>query len=622
MLKGEVPLSIKRAVFITENAFLEGNLQYEDFTNHIAFLTLLTNSLVDEGGLIYNKPDREQVLKSSSIYRVLKDSLTFTLPAKSKDSSARTFKKHPYTYDMDDFLGEDDWTKMFVTKLLVSNSGNCHSLPLLYKILAEEVGVPAYLSIAPNHTYIKQSNKKHGWYNTELTTGRFPHDKDIKWNSYIKTESVAKGIYMDTLSNKQTISYVITDLAQGYVKKFGINHLDTPLAWLETALEYYPNYVNALILKAELQKKKLEQEMINEGVKDFSKLEDQEMLQSFQELEQSYMAIHHLGYRKMPKEMYLNWLFRVNNDTTRKPHQFETPQPFEEYGYDVYIATAGDGQNYEFYDQDTIAKIGTVEISRMSGKIVKFVEYDLSEEMPDEVISRMYDPALGRFWQVDPMADARNWLTPYNFVQNNPITRVDPTGMLDDYFLDRETGEISFLRETEDDFDVLYAENSEGGVDESNSIQVEKDILNNPSKDDVETPTGTTETTTYTMLGDSKGQSIFEFVATNSNVEWGLTQAGEAGVRGINILSTGNKLASEPGSITAIKKIQGLNTPLRRHVHNHPSNTPYESEGDMKAWAKWSQANSIFQIFIPKTKKYITYPSTMMDEITVKPNKN
>jgi len=36
---------------------------------------------------------------------------------------------------------------------------------------------------------------------------------------------------------------------------------------------------------------------------------------------------------------------------------------------------------------------------------------------------------------VDPLASERSWLTPYNFVQNNPIMRIDPTGALDgDYY--------------------------------------------------------------------------------------------------------------------------------------------------------------------------------------------
>jgi RHS repeat-associated protein len=45
--------------------------------------------------------------------------------------------------------------------------------------------------------------------------------------------------------------------------------------------------------------------------------------------------------------------------------------------------------------------------------------------------ARMYDPSIGRSNGVDAMADQRNWLTPYNYVQGNPITRTDPTGNLD-----------------------------------------------------------------------------------------------------------------------------------------------------------------------------------------------
>lgn len=44
---------------------------------------------------------------------------------------------------------------------------------------------------------------------------------------------------------------------------------------------------------------------------------------------------------------------------------------------------------------------------------------------------RIYDPRLVRFLSVDPKAELREWVSPYNFVQNNPIRRVDPTGALD-----------------------------------------------------------------------------------------------------------------------------------------------------------------------------------------------
>jgi hypothetical protein len=40
----------------------------------------------------------------------------------------------------------------------------------------------------------------------------------------------------------------------------------------------------------------------------------------------------------------------------------------------------------------------------------------------------MYDPQIGRFMNVDPHADEYHELSPYNFVNNNPLIYIDPTG--------------------------------------------------------------------------------------------------------------------------------------------------------------------------------------------------
>jgi RHS repeat-associated protein len=46
--------------------------------------------------------------------------------------------------------------------------------------------------------------------------------------------------------------------------------------------------------------------------------------------------------------------------------------------------------------------------------------------------ARYYNADISIWLSVDPMASERAWLTPYNYVQNNPLKLVDPTGMLDE----------------------------------------------------------------------------------------------------------------------------------------------------------------------------------------------
>ncbi len=68
-------------------------------------------------------------------------------------------------------------------------------------------------------------------------------------------------------------------------------------------------------------------------------------------------------------------------------------------------------------------------------KVNKFL-YQGKEMMDDQNINiydfhaRGYDSAIGRTWQVDPMAEMFYSLSPYSWVANNPIRFIDPTGMV------------------------------------------------------------------------------------------------------------------------------------------------------------------------------------------------
>ena len=65
--------------------------------------------------------------------------------------------------------------------------------------------------------------------------------------------------------------------------------------------------------------------------------------------------------------------------------------------------------------------------------------------------ARLYDTRVGKWLSVDPKANLRSWMSPFNFVQNNPIMRIDPDGRLDgEYTIDKNTGETNKISDLGD----------------------------------------------------------------------------------------------------------------------------------------------------------------------------
>jgi len=295
MLEGKLPLSFKNAVFITENAWYDNQLEYLSFSSYISSLVFVceewnkSNPLKD-----YYEKDREQVSLSRSIYAVMTDTM--------RDVNKEVICV-PYKYDFNDCFAKENWTNMFVTKLMVTHKGNCHSLPFLFKILAEELGVKAYLSYAPNHIFIKQYSKKTSWYNVELTNGQFPNDGWVMATGYVSTASIVSGMYMDTLSLKQSVAVCVNDLAKGYKRKYKNYDEEFVLKCCRLGLKYYPNFAELLLLKAETLKSVYDKE------KDKSRRAD-----LYIEMEEAYAKLVEIDYRELTNEMYLEWMNSLERD--------------------------------------------------------------------------------------------------------------------------------------------------------------------------------------------------------------------------------------------------------------------------------------------------------------------
>jgi RHS repeat-associated protein len=76
---------------------------------------------------------------------------------------------------------------------------------------------------------------------------------------------------------------------------------------------------------------------------------------------------------------------------------------------------------------------------------------------------RNYDPALGRWMNIDPLSERRYELSTYNYVQNSPLSRFDPNG-LTDFTLNKKTGEVNKVGNANDEPDRILKTNSKGEV--------------------------------------------------------------------------------------------------------------------------------------------------------------
>jgi len=291
--------SIEKATFIIENAYFEGKNDYEEFNAIVNQTGDFLKEKMDELG--YDK--ESNLAKNFMLFQFFSD----TLEIKSKD-----LKHLPLEYDFEDYMGINDWSKMFVSKLLESGKGQCNSLPRLYLILAEEIRAEAFLSLSPNHSYIKFRDDDNNWFNVELTNGMFTTDSSILQSGFIKSEALQNEIYMQTMDSKELFSQLLVDFAQGYARMFGYDPFVKKV--VDNALKVYPNNINAHMLRSNYLTIEFEYVANQIGINPQNEEELQnirffpEAVNLLTKVNAQYDEIDNLGFEFMSPEAYQKWL--------------------------------------------------------------------------------------------------------------------------------------------------------------------------------------------------------------------------------------------------------------------------------------------------------------------------
>lgn len=417
MLNGHEKMDYEEAIYEIENAWWEGGVDHDSYktildlhANNIMQLyeTLKdSSSLQPTGKLLEDKKlkreEYEKALMNYAIYSYITKPGIILWPEK------KLFKYKQFNYAYNDPLGTNDWRNTQVINLLNKQTGNCFALASLFKIFSERFNTDATLCTAPGHIYIVHKDNNGIKYNIELSNGSFPGVGTIETLTHSTTESVKNGIALRELDLKQSITLCLIYLAKGYEYKFGIHDDNFLDSCVNTALKYDDHNLNAMLFKSALLEGRLTQQH-----QTFKQLETK---REFTEYQQWITHVYDMGYREMPanvKNMLLNgW----QQDTI------------------IHISkrlknTRYIGLSNGLFDEEISTRrkeiFGHTEFDTQTRKITTFLKED--------AVHNQYNFDLAIFgWSIDPMAQKFPNASPYNFVENNPISRVDPDG--DDWIL-------------------------------------------------------------------------------------------------------------------------------------------------------------------------------------------
>jgi hypothetical protein len=203
MIDGTIPVSFKRGVFLLENAYYKGELDWveycHDIDNIVAKVKPMINKYIQNG---------EDLAKNYSIFSYFHDSI----PENNYS---------PFSYDFDTFLKDYNLFSHMTSNLMKTNKGNCMSLPFLYKIIANEIGAEAYISTAPMHFFIKIKDNDGNWFNHEVTAGSFSRTSFLIESFGITDRAIQSGLYLKPLSELESIGVLLEQLINFYEKRTG-----------------------------------------------------------------------------------------------------------------------------------------------------------------------------------------------------------------------------------------------------------------------------------------------------------------------------------------------------------------------------------------------------------------
>jgi regulator of sirC expression with transglutaminase-like and TPR domain len=156
-------------------------------------------------------------------------------------------KNQVFKYDLENNpTGTKNPKAPLLANYLDTRLGNCVSMPILFVVLAQKIGLEASLSTMPLHVFAKFRDEAGAYHNVEATTGGPKKDASYLRDFQVTKEALTNGLYLKSLTRKESVVVMAKEVVFSYLAKGDLANVH---AVSEVLLEYDPKAAEIMVSK-------------------------------------------------------------------------------------------------------------------------------------------------------------------------------------------------------------------------------------------------------------------------------------------------------------------------------------------------------------------------------------
>ena len=124
-----------------------------------------------------------------------------------------------FAYDQSDPMGQRIDTKLLATYLR-TRRGNCVSMPVLFLIMADRLGLDVGLATAPLHMFVRYRSENGQVVNVEATSGGHPsRDEWYRERMPMTDRAISNGVYLRTLGWRESVALIESTVLEWLIER-------------------------------------------------------------------------------------------------------------------------------------------------------------------------------------------------------------------------------------------------------------------------------------------------------------------------------------------------------------------------------------------------------------------